>query len=592
MIPDDIIYQVIDRSDIVEVISAYIPLKRAGRSFKACCPFHHEKTPSFMVNPDKQIFHCFGCSVGGNVVNFVMKQEHLSFPEAVRLLAKRANVDIPEQQESQGQDHQLRQKIFEVNAAAVEYYHHHLLFDKSVEVKNVRDYLKNRGIDLDAVKKFQLGVSLDQWDGLLAYLKNKGYTLALMEKAGLIIAKDDRQGYYDRFRDRVMFPIFDTMGHCRAFGARTLKEEKNAKYINSPETFVYTKGHHLYGFHLAKPSIAEKDFVIITEGYLDCLIPYQHGVTNVVACLGTALTVDQIRLIRRYTKNVVMLFDKDKAGESAMLRSLDVLIEEGMQVKIASLTDGDDPDSFIRKYGVKQFEGYIENAKPLFDYKLQELIQRFDVKTIEGKSRIADEMLFSIVKIDNAVMRSGYVERLSRQLGLNQQALLSELYKKEQSRSSVKGKERILDVKDKTPEILPSRSVETNILKILLEHQQYIPQFQKDVPLDDLKDQEIRDVISKIYDVYTKEKIINVPRFVHTLPEKRSQELVCELMQEGQIISGDNEKVYQDCVKRIKNDKIRLKRKELVEKIRESERKGDQHALEQLKEEFNTLIKQ
>ena len=389
-IPEEIIAQVIDRCDIVETISSYIPLKRAGRSFKAVCPFHHEKTPSFIVNPDKQIFHCFGCGVGGNVVNFVMKQERMEFPEAIRFLAQKVNVTIPGDETPQAHHaNNIRQAILRVNALAAAFFHKTLLSDKSPEAKNAREYLKDRGIDLNAVRVFQLGFAPRQWDALLIYLKQEGISLGLMEKAGLIIPRESGQGYYDRFRNRVVFPIFDTRAHCRAFGARALDNAEGAKYLNSPETIIYTKGHHLYGFHLAKQAIAEEDCVVIVEGYVDCLIPYQAGVRNIVASLGTALTVDQIRLLRRYTPRVVMLFDMDPAGEAAMMRSLDTLIEEGMEVRVATLAPGEDPDSFVRRQGVDDFRNRIAAAQTVFDYKLDVLTRRHGIQTPDGKAQIA-----------------------------------------------------------------------------------------------------------------------------------------------------------------------------------------------------------
>ncbi|MBU0468966.1 MAG: DNA primase [Candidatus Omnitrophica bacterium] len=294
LIPEEIVSQVIDRSDIVEIISSYIPLKRAGRNFKAACPFHNEKTPSFVVNPDKQIFHCFGCGVGGNVVSFVMKQDKMDFPEAIRMLAQKVNVVIEEVDEPTRRSTNERHLIFKINELAAEYFQDNLLSAKTKMASDARKYLKERNVDFGTVKSFKVGLAVDKWDGLLEYLKNKGVSLVLMEKAGLIIPRDNSRGYYDRFRNRIVFPIFDTRGNCRAFGARAL-DDNQAKYLNSPETIVYTKGHHLYGFHFAKDAITQEDAVIIVEGYLDCIMPHQFGVKNIVASLGTALTVEQIR---------------------------------------------------------------------------------------------------------------------------------------------------------------------------------------------------------------------------------------------------------------------------------------------------------
>ncbi|MCA9399800.1 MAG: DNA primase, partial [Candidatus Omnitrophica bacterium] len=369
LIPEEAIQQVLDRADIVDIVSLYLPLKKAGRNFKALSPFKAEKTPSFVVSPDKQIFHCFSTGKGGNVISFVMLMEKMDFPEAIRFLAKKVGVDIPEERLQDRKQENIQQQLYEVNAVAVEYFSNILLTDKGEDVEKVRMYLKERGLSLETVQLFQIGYALEQWDGLIkhAQKKDKDIGLRLLEKAGLIIPREKQDGYYDRFRNRVIFPIVDARGNCRAFGGRTMEKDNSAKYVNSPETAVYTKGRHLYGFQLAKDSIAQEDFAIIVEGYMDCIIPVQAGVKNVVASLGTALTVDQIRLLRRYSKNVVMLFDSDSAGVAAMIRSLDILIEEEMLVKVASLKEGEDPDSFINRYGADAFKKCIEEAKPLFD---------------------------------------------------------------------------------------------------------------------------------------------------------------------------------------------------------------------------------
>ncbi|MBZ0165712.1 MAG: DNA primase, partial [Candidatus Omnitrophica bacterium] len=366
-IPDEIVERVRERSDIVEIVSQYVTLKRAGRNFKGLSPFNNEKTPSFVVSPDKQIFNCFSSGIGGNVFTFVMQMERVEFPDAVRLLARKHGIEIPEdQQGAGGTENKLREQIFAANNQAAEYYHELLLADSGAEVGRARDYLKNRGVSLETVKNFRLGFALDRWDGLIRCLQDKNVPLRVMEQAGLIKARQNKEGYYDCFRNRIIFPITDNQGRVRAFGARALDNE-GAKYINSPETAVYTKGDHVYGFDVAKSVVTQEDMVVIVEGYMDCVIPQQAGFRNIVASLGTALTQQQVRNIRRFTRNVVMLYDNDKAGEAAMIRSFDLLIEEGMEVKVASLAPGEDPDSYIRKHGVEAFRERIDAALELFE---------------------------------------------------------------------------------------------------------------------------------------------------------------------------------------------------------------------------------
>ncbi len=349
-IPENILEDILNRIDITELIASYIPLKRAGRNFKAVCPFHHEKTPSFMVSADKQIYHCFGCGAGGNAFSFLMQYERLEFPEAVEVLAKKAGVVLPKNKEdSRGAS--LATQLYSINELAGEFYASTLNASCGAVVK---DYLLSRGIKPETIKTFKLGYAQDKWDSLINYLRGKGINLSLLEKAGLILAKDSG-GYYDRFRHRVIFPIFDIKSRILGFGARILPvQEKSgndnslAKYVNSPETPVYIKGRKLYGLNLAKDAIRDLDCVAVVEGYLDFIIPYQAGVHNIVASLGTALTVEQARLIKRYTNNVVMVYDADCAGELATLRSLDIFIDEDMQVKVVSLPNGLDPETVLR----------------------------------------------------------------------------------------------------------------------------------------------------------------------------------------------------------------------------------------------------
>ena len=350
LIPDEIIAQVLDRCDIVELISEYVTLKKAGRNFKACCPFHHEKTPSFVVNRDKQIYHCFGCGAGGNVIGFLMSHDHMDFPSAVRHLAQKAGIAIPEtSSDASSETMGVRDMVLKANELTVDFFHD-ILIKGQRGANSAQDYLKKRQVRLETAQKLKLGFAPDSWDGLITFLRSKNISLSIMEKAGLVIPREKSEGFYDRFRDRVIFPIFDLRGKCIAFGGRTMKAESGAKYMNSPETPVYAKREHLYGLHFAKQAIAQKDCAVVVEGYMDFLTPFQAGTENIVASLGTALTSEQIRLIRRYTRNVVMLYDADMAGQMATLRSLDLLVEEDMHVKIALLTSGEDPDSFIQKF--------------------------------------------------------------------------------------------------------------------------------------------------------------------------------------------------------------------------------------------------
>ncbi|MGE0268356.1 MAG: DNA primase [Candidatus Omnitrophota bacterium] len=587
LIPEEIILQVIDRSDIVEIVSNYVTLKKAGRNFKGLSPFNHEKTPSFVVSPDKQIFHCFSSGIGGNVVSFVMQMERLDFPEAVRFLARKHGIDIPERDISGGGGQKSnREIIFQANELAAAYYHDILLSDKSADVAQAREYLKQRGVTLETVKRFKLGFALDQWDGLMQHLRPKEITLGVMEQAGLIIARDNREGYYDRFRNRIIFPIADTQSRIRAFGART-QENTGAKYINSPETDVYTKGEYLYGFDLAKGAVTQNDFVVIVEGYMDCIMPQQAGYENIVASLGTALTQQQIRNLRRFTKNVIMLYDNDKAGEAAMIRSFDLLIEEGINVKVASLAKDEDPDSYIRKYGIELFRQKISESKNLFDYKLQQLGMKYDSQSVEGKAKICDEMLPTINRYTHSVKRAGYIQQLAVNLGISESVLGTELKKLQEGIRKPVQQEHIVTKKTETP----PRAVESSLLKLLLEENDLIRSMQKDVNIEDFYDSKIRSIISRLFDLFSQGRAINSLELINSFDDQETVRFITRLVTDEQVISGDKGKIYRDCINRLKSDRVKGHRKELLEKIKAAEDAGDYNKLEVLKQQFNQSIK-
>ena len=478
LIPQEIIDKVLDANDIVEIISGYIPLKRAGRNFKALCPFHHEKTSSFVVSPDRQIYHCFGCGVGGNVVNFLMRYERMEFPEALETLANKVGITIPKdisKDASQG----ISQKLFAINELACNFYNNILV--NSRDASSVRSYLEKRGIEPDTAKKFRLGYAPDKWDELIKYLRQKNISLSLIEKSGLISARDSGTGFYDRFRDRVIFPIFDIKSRVIGFGARATKEIL-PKYINSPETPIYSKGKNLFGFNFTKDVIRNKDSVVIVEGYMDFIVPFQEGLDNIVASSGTALTVEQIRILKRYTHNAIVVFDADQAGELAALRSLDLFLSSEMNVKVVSLPKGSDPDSFVRESGFDELKEKIDNALNLFDFKLNLLKTKYDINKSEDKAKIAKEMLQTIKKVKNEVLKSSYLKRLAEILSVREEALFIELDK-------VKDDSFVLDYnRFSTKQSLNVKAVEKMIVKLLLEEEELVKQTKERLEVADFQD--------------------------------------------------------------------------------------------------------
>ena len=375
-IAEESIQLIADATDIVELIGSYFPLKRAGTSFRALCPFHKEKSPSFHVNPSRQSFHCFGCGAGGGVFRFVMDYEHLDFPAAVRRLAQRAGIVLTEENDPQEQSRRnQRSRLLELHREAAAWFHAQLL--RTREASHARDYLKHRGLTKEIAVPWQLGYAPAGWDNLREWAYGKGFTRDELLQGGLLTAKEgDQRGGYDRFRDRLMFPIRNDYGEVVAFSGRILNEsQKEAKYVNSPETPIFSKGRVLFGLDKSKRALIDAGEAIVLEGQIDLISAFEHGVTNVTAPQGTAFTVEQARLLRRFVDRVILCFDSDTAGQNAVERSLPALLSAGIEVKVARLPSGEDPDSLIRNRGVETFREQLSSALNFFDHTIHRAIE-------------------------------------------------------------------------------------------------------------------------------------------------------------------------------------------------------------------------
>lgn len=437
-IPEDKIDAVRSSSDIVEVVGEYVQLKRRGSNFVGLCPFHKEKTPSFNVNPDLGIYKCFGCGAGGNEFQFLMRVENLEFPEAVKVLAERAGIVITETDDQRKQSSEV-ESIYNALRFAGRFFYQSLTQEE--KGKTALDYLINRGFTAETIKKFGLGYAPDAWDALLVAAGKENIDIQYLEKAGLIIAKKDGDGFYDRYRNRVIFPIFSHLSKVIGFGGRILKEEKKQpKYINSPETRVYHKGSVLYGLHQSKQAIRKREEVLLVEGYTDVISLFQAGVEHVVATSGTALTPDQIKLLKRYTQKVLVLYDSDSAGAAAALRGIDLLLEQGVTVYGLELPEGEDPDSFVRNHGADEFEKYMETKKMdfiTFMYGLAKKSGRLD--TPEGQGRLTKSIVNSIARMPDVAMHEPFIRRASHVLGIPDIPLFEQLGKIRKSESNKKG---------------------------------------------------------------------------------------------------------------------------------------------------------
>jgi len=440
-----VVDEVKDRLDIVEVIQSYVPLKKAGRNYKGLCPFHAEKTPSFVVFPDSGTWHCFGaCATGGDVFTFVMKRENLDFSEALAILARRAGVELAPRSPQAAEADQRQDLLREINQATALYYHHLLL--NSAEAARALSYLQGRGFDHDTLERFQVGYAPDRWDGLLRYLTGKGYAVADLAEAGVISERDDRSGYHDRFRRRIIFPIRDQQGRTIGFGGRIL-DEGVPKYLNSPQTPLFDKSSVLYGLDLARQGIRASGVAVIVEGYTDVLMAHQHGLNNVVAQMGTALTESQLKLLKRYTSRFVLALDPDAAGDLATLRGLDVarqvmdrdvvpvrtaneLLRFGdrlaADIQIMALPPGRDPDEVIRD-DPAEWARLVAQAQPIMDYYFQALTAGLNLITAEGKREAVRRLDPLLAELGDWTLRMHYVQQLARMIKVDDRVLWEQI---------------------------------------------------------------------------------------------------------------------------------------------------------------------
>jgi len=459
--------QVRAASDIVDVVGSYLPLKRAGANFVALCPFHREKSPSFNVNPHRQTFHCFGCHKGGDVFRFVQDYENLDFPEAVRRLAERAHIPLEfDKNPVQQQARHLKDKLLEIHEQITQRWQNALANEAAGQV--ARDYLAKRGVSAEAVKLFRLGAAPEAWDDTVNWAKSKGHELTLVETAGLILHKEETGRYYDRFRGRLMFPIADDQGRVVGFSGRVLRgDEKTAKYVNSPETPIFTKSKVFFGLDKSKRALLEADCAIVCEGQLDLIACFMAGVQNIVAPQGTAFTADHARILKRYVKEVVLCFDSDTAGQNAAVRSLDHLLGSGLAVRVVTLPKPHDPDSFIKASGGNAFKELVQKAEGFFDYYLNRLCATNEVTTDRGRLAVLAAMSEAVHKTANSVIIDKYAQKTALRLGVAPEAVRVEFNKLAQGQPDLAPADTDESFEDAVPAQRPSPQ-EYWLLRLLL----------------------------------------------------------------------------------------------------------------------------
>jgi len=572
-----------DRSSIQEVVSDYVTLKKTGKNYKGLCPFHSEKTPSFMVNEEKQIFHCFGCGEGGDVFTFLMKAGQFSFPQAVEELAKRYGVQLPSRELSATQNKEMakREALFHINQIASEYFHD--LLTKRREGEEGRKYLSQRGISQEVIVEHRLGTSTDRWDGLVQYLQEKKVSPELAWELGLIFPKK-REGWYDAFRGRILFPIFDLHQRIVGFGGRVIREGQ-PKYLNSPESSIYHKGEVLYGLQVAKRYATEKDCVIIVEGYFDLLTLHQYGLNHSVATLGTALTTQHIRTLKRYTKNLITLFDADQAGVQATLRSLPLFLEEEVTGKTIVLPKGEDPDGFLRKGNLEDFWKRAERAVPLIDFFFERLMKTTDVKSIDGKVSVAKEGVALLGKIPDKIRRDFYTKALAERLDVKESFLYEML------RSSPKEPSKVGEDFRKSSMERSFPKSEEIVVRLMVHHPEVIPTISKEGVVKEFESPILQKIAEAVEDLYQRKGRLDLPEALANFEEDLKGRLCEFAFQESGLEGGDQGKILQDCIQKIREKRLKKEKGELLKRIKEAEKQQEEKKLVPLLKERQELAK-
>lgn len=580
---EDFVERLRAESDIVSIISQYVSLKKKGKNYWGCCPFHNEKSPSFSVTPDKGFFYCFGCQSGGNVFTFLMKMENMAFPEAVKLLANKLNIPVPEKEktEKERQIERERVTLFRANELARDFFY--ACLTKTNFAEGARKYLERRGITQEAVKQFGLGFAPPAWDKLVNGISTRGIQLETMIKAGLAAERNSGEGAYDRFRNRIMFPICDLRGRVVGFGGRVL-DDSQPKYLNSPETLVFNKRHILFGLNLADKFIRETGQAIVVEGYMDVIAAHSAGVKNTVASLGTAFTLEQAKSLRS-VHEIVFAYDSDAAGQNATLRALEIAKKLGITIKVIAIPDGKDPDEYIRKHGAESFKQLVAESLSLVEYSLRSSLQTIDYSTLEGKVAVVNKMIPVLASLDNAVEINEYITQTSQALSIDESSIRSELRKY----LNIEKKDRIVNVgKDssavylKNRQVSPTEQAEKTIIRFMCEDMSIIPYIEVQLTPEDIQDERRKKIMKSIYNAYNMEKNITDISFQETLGEEAALEFSHIMLMDIQLTNMTQ--MVDDCIKKIRLFSLKKLYEEHRLRADELHRMGDSSFLQELAE--------
>lgn len=584
---DELIEEIRSSNDIVDVISKYVTLKRSGRNFFGLCPFHKEKSPSFAVSPDKQIFHCFGCGVGGNVIHFISKIEGLDFKDTMELLANRANIELPTLDNLEDdKTARLKSKVYEINKIAAEFYHENLYKPTS---KVAQEYIKKRKLDNRTLKAFLIGYA-GNFNELYLLLKQKGYTEEEM-LASSLVKKTENGGYMDSFRKRLMFPIQDVRERVIAFGGRVLDDSK-PKYINSPENIVYSKGRNLFGLNVAKKYDIKK--IVIVEGYMDAISLYQRGITNVVASLGTAMTEAQGRLLRRYSEQVILGYDADGAGQAAILRGMEILQNLGCDIRVLQIEGAKDPDEYVLKYGPERFQKCVDNSISLVEFKVKILLKELNIENTNDKIKFLNEIAKIIAKVTNQMEREIYVDKIAKEYKISKEAIYAEINKLmyKDSQGSKKLEKRVVTMvpKEEKENRLSEAVLKRENLVIYLLINEYSKCYEKIkslITLNYIQDDTNKQILKKMYEEFEKGNS-NTSQLLDWFQDEKVISHITEIMA-GDFEITDVDKAIDDLISIYEKEKLISRRNEILRKLENVSETGSEE-VKKLEKELNDII--
>lgn len=579
-IPEEIIDEVRQSNDVVEVLGQYLSLKKTGSTYKALCPFHQERTPSFVVTPVKQIWHCFGCGKGGNVISFLMEHDKVSFIEALRTLAKRANITLPTSDDYKEGAHDL---LYQANEFAAKFFQERLASGIGT---GAREYLKNRGISDQSIEFFRLGYAPNAWEDLIRAAGKGGLSLQLLKEAGLIIARDESNGYYDRFRHRIIFPIFSLSGRVIGFGGRSLEQNPQAKYLNSPETPIYHKGRGFYGFCQAKSPVQDAGKAILVEGNFDLIIPYQHGFKNILATSGTALSGDQAKLLSRYAKQAVVCYDPDAAGQNATDRAIPLLLEAGIDVKVAVLPHEMDPDLAIRREGEPAFAAIIESAITFIEFKVMRARLMSDLSQVADKSALVNNLLNLLALVSDPVKRRLYIKELAEAAGLDESFVLDLARKKDGLKPNGNNQD--------TPQN-NRPDWEGEILSILLRRPENIDAILPELSSQGLASPRLIGLLKKLGAIYQDTGRLDGAGLIMKFEDREEQgmlsgSLAHKELPDDSLDSAENDaQQLSDYMAKLRKQNLKPRLKDIQQDIKQAEKAGDSILVAKLLRQYQEL---